>query len=86
MDEIRQCAASQNAAATADAAHALKGAAGILGAESVEKLAAEIEQAGRSSCIEAVAGELGELVAEMQRCLNYLPQLRLELIMAKEGA
>ncbi len=86
VDEIRQSAAQHNAAATADAAHALKGAAGILCAETVQKLAAEIEQAGRASDIESVKAELDDLVAEMERCLNYVPQLRQELNLVKEGA
>lgn len=52
--EIERRTAQNNSAAAADAAHALKGAAGILCAESVQALAAEIEQAGRSSSIQEI--------------------------------
>lgn len=86
VEEIRTQAAQQNSSATADAAHALKGAAGILCAEGVQKLAATIEQAGRSSNIGKVETELVDLEAEMQRCLGYVPELRKALNNEKESA
>jgi Amt family ammonium transporter len=86
VEEIRRRIAGQDATGTADAAHALKGAAGILCAESVQQLAAQIEQAGRSSDMEDVEALLGELASEMDQCLSYVPQLRKELSAIKGGA
>ncbi|MFC1759268.1 response regulator [Planctomycetota bacterium] len=84
IEAIRQPALQNDAAGMAQAAHALKGAAGILGADAVQAVAAEIEQAGRSSDIENVESMLYDLGAEMRRCLDCLPHLRRELRAAKE--
>jgi len=84
VEEIRRSATKRNADATADAAHALKGAAGILCAESVQELAAKIEQAGRTSDTENTDIVLDALAAEMKRCLDYMPQLRKDLRAVKE--
>ncbi len=84
VEEIRKQAERRDAAATADAAHSLKGAAGILCAASLQQLSADIEQAGRSSAIHDIQRHIDELATEMQRCLNYMPQLRLKLNSVKE--
>lgn len=64
---------------TANAAHALKGAAAILGAEPIRQLTATIEELGRSGTLEGVAQMLSELQHEMDRCLLYIPTVK-ELI------
>lgn len=77
IDEIQQQAQRRNAAGVAEAAHALKGVAGILCAESVAKHAAEIEQAARGSDLgESIESMIKDLSGEMHRCLDGLPQLR----------
>ncbi len=84
VEEIRQQAGQENSTGTAEAAHALKGAAGILCAESVEKLAAEIEHAGRSADLDDIEATIQELSCEMQRCLKGLPQLRKKVLSLKQ--
>jgi Amt family ammonium transporter len=86
VKEIGRRIAEQNATGTAEAAHALKGAAGILCAESVQQLAAQIEYAGRSSDLVGVEALISELASEMDQCLSYVPRLRKELSAIKGGA
>lgn len=84
LNKIRQQARQQNATGIAEAAHALKGAAGIMCAESVAKLAAEIEQAGRAAELgDGIEAMIRDLSDEMQRCLDGLPQLREEMQLVK---
>lgn len=61
---------------TANAAHALKGAAGILSAESVRRLASDIEQRGRSGSLDGIEVAIADLRAEMDRCLKYIPVVK----------
>jgi len=61
---------------TANAAHALKGAAAILGAEPIRQLTATIEELGRSGTLEGVAQMLIDLQLEMNRCLHYIPTVK----------
>ncbi len=86
VQTIRQHAERCDAPETASAAHSLKGAAGILCAEAVQKLAAEVEQAGRQQTMENVGPVVDQLDTEMRRCLQFLPQLRSELQTMKAGA
>ncbi|MFO1043916.1 MAG: response regulator [Planctomycetaceae bacterium] len=58
---------------TANAAHALKGAAGILSAEAVRQLASDIEQCGRSGSLDGIEAAIADLRLEMERCLKYIP-------------
>ena len=58
---------------TANAAHALKGAAGILSAEAVRQLASDIEQCGRSGSLDGIEAAIADLRLEMDRCLKYIP-------------
>ncbi len=62
--------------AAAEAAHALKGTAGIIGAEVLQKLAAEIEDAGRGGQATIQLALVHELQAEMGRCLVFIPAFR----------
>lgn len=59
-----------------EAAHSLKGAAGIIGAESLREIAANLESAGKEGQILAMEEWSERLQIEMQRCLEYIPQLR----------
>lgn len=58
---------------TAEAAHALKGTAAVLGAESVHRLAANIEDLCRTGKLEGVSEMLVSLQDEMVRCLRFIP-------------
>jgi Amt family ammonium transporter len=78
VEAIRRSAAQQDAHAAAEAAHALKGAAGILCATSLSKVAAQVEAMGRSGDLEGIGPLVDELAHELQQCLTYLPTLREE--------
>ena len=85
VEEIQRYANQRDAAGVAEAAHALKGAADILCAPSIKRLAACVEQAGRTSEIKVLEPLLAELSAEMQRCLIAIPQIRRELTSDGKG-
>jgi signal transduction histidine kinase/CheY-like chemotaxis protein/HPt (histidine-containing phosphotransfer) domain-containing protein len=71
----RHLAAGETQAA-ADAAHFLKGAASTVKAEAVRCLAAEIERASRANELDQAASFVDRLCDEIQRCLQFIPQLR----------
>jgi len=71
--EIAKHVEETNCHETAEAAHALKGAAAVLGAESVHRLAANIEDLCRTGKLEGVSEMLVNLQAEMVRCLRFIP-------------
>jgi CheY-like chemotaxis protein len=75
VEEIARQAAAGDAAATAAAAHSLKGAAGIVTAEAVRSLAAEIEVAGNAGDLAAIAKQIEELRREMRQCLAFIPTI-----------
>jgi Amt family ammonium transporter len=79
VQEIAQHATNRNSAAAAAAAHSLKGAAGIVTAEALQSLAAEIEMAAKSGDLDKIMGRIDELRREMRDCLDYIPILRPEL-------
>ena len=76
VETIAQHVASQKCAAAADAAHSLKGAAGILGAEPLRLLAAQIESAGHSNAMESITLLVEDLRQEMEKCLLQIPTIR----------
>ncbi len=57
-------------------AHAWKGSAGLLQAESLCRIATELEAASAKADRARVAENLGHLRAEMQRCVRYVPSAR----------
>jgi PAS domain S-box-containing protein len=61
---------SNDAVATTKLAHALKGTASNLSANHVAKLAAELEELGRSADLETAERILQELGTELERCRN----------------
>lgn len=56
--------------------HALKGAAGAVGAPGVRAISAELEALARSQRLDEAAASLEQLRAEVDRCLAYLPRVR----------
>jgi two-component system sensor histidine kinase/response regulator len=76
VDQIAQRIQQGNAQATAESAHALKGAAGTVTAEPLRALAAEIEAAGKTGDLTQVASLADQLRAEAQRCLSFIPELQ----------
>lgn len=79
VDAIVLHTTSDEPHAAAEAAHSLKGAAAIIGAESVRKIASEIEAAGRAGEISLLPDMVHELRGEMDRCLTYIPTLLTDL-------
>lgn len=73
VEKIESSAASGDAGATGEAAHSLKGAAAIIGAESLRSLAARIEAVGESQDLAGVLPVIEELHREMARCLAQIP-------------
>jgi HPt (histidine-containing phosphotransfer) domain-containing protein len=76
VEQIAQRIDQGDAGAMADAAHALKGAAGTMTAEPLRALAAEIEAAGKAADLTQVASLVDQLRAEAQRCLRFIPKLK----------
>ncbi|WP_010585327.1 ammonium transporter [Schlesneria paludicola] len=73
--EIVACATRNDSLETANAAHALKGAAATLGADMIVRLTTEIEDIGRAGSLEGILERIEQLEAEMDRCLKYIPTL-----------
>ncbi len=76
VEKIARHARQGDARAATESAHALKGSAGMMGAEAVQTLAARIEATGREGDLAQAASLADELRGEVQRCLRYLPELR----------
>lgn len=79
VHEITEAAENHDVATVAEAAHSLKGAAGILCATNLQELAAEIEHAGRELRLDDILSTVGQLTEEMECCLDSLPDLRRQL-------
>jgi PAS domain S-box-containing protein len=84
VEEIRQFSTQGKATETANAAHALKGATGILCAQELCRLASEIEQASRNEQLSDVEAMIRDLSSEMNRCLGSLPTVRASMQALKE--
>ena len=76
VETIAQHVAAKECAAAADAAHSLKGAAGIIGAEPLRLLAAQIESEGHSNAMESITLLVEDLRQEMEKCLLQIPTIR----------
>ncbi len=79
VERIARPVREGNAAAAGVAAHGLKGEAGTMAAESLRALAAAIESAGKANELSKVAALVDQLGDEVQRCRQYIPELRRQL-------
>lgn len=77
VEAIAEHAAAANYAATAQAAHSIKGAAGIIGAEPLRSLAAKIELAGAAADVGSITRYIDDIRQEMERCLAQIPAIRM---------
>ncbi len=75
LNAIEQSVASGDTERTANTAHSLKGAAACLEAKRVRELTAQLEEMGRSDDLQGADICLTELRDEIQRCLEYVPDL-----------
>ncbi|HUG68023.1 MAG TPA: Hpt domain-containing protein [Pirellulaceae bacterium] len=73
VERIDQHVAVADCAGAAMAAHALKGAASIIGAESLRSLAAEIEAVGNAGDLESIPALVNDLREQMRACLVQIP-------------
>jgi PAS domain S-box-containing protein len=85
LAELEQHIHAGAAAEAGCTAHSIKGAAGILGAEPLRAVAAEIEAAGKAGNLGQAASLLSQIQAEMRRCLDYLPDVRKRLANIPRG-
>jgi Amt family ammonium transporter len=76
VDQILRSAHDRDGAAAAKAAHALKGAAGIIAAEPVRAMAAKIEALGKAGSLDEIASLADELRNAAQQCLRFIPEVR----------
>jgi two-component system, sensor histidine kinase and response regulator len=72
LDAIRKAADRHDAAAIADAAHALKGGSANVGATQVQALAAKLEEMGRSGNLDGVGAVVEQLMRECDRAGQQL--------------
>ncbi len=75
LTAIEESVASGDTEKTANTAHSLKGAAACLEAKRVRELTAQLEEMGRSDDLQEADSCLTELRHEIQRCLEYVPDL-----------
>ncbi len=86
MSELQQCVLDQDAEKLARTAHAIKGTAGIVAADTLRAAAARLEDIGREQTME-LAGECLEQVGqEVERCVAYMTQVRTELATDDAGS
>ena len=76
VDAIVRHIADNEPHAAAEAAHSMKGAAAIIGAEPLRGKAAEIEAGARDGDTSLLLDIVHDLRSEMDRCLAYIPTLR----------
>jgi PAS domain S-box-containing protein len=85
LEQLERHIQAGDAAEAGVAAHSIKGAAGILGAEPLRAVAAEIEAAGKAGNLPQAASMLSQIQTEMRRCLEYLPDVRMRLASTNRG-
>lgn len=76
IDTMLLHAAADDPLAVAETAHALKGAAAIVGAELLRQTAEEVEATGRKGELATLEGLVSQLRSEMARCLTFIADFR----------
>ena len=76
VEQIRQQIEDRDAPAAARTAHALKGAAAIVAADRLSRIADQLEQLGREKQLDELERQLAQLRDEARKCIDYLPQVR----------
>jgi len=79
VPDIERSLSDGGAAAVARTAHGLKGAAGAVAAEGVLAIAATIESLAQENRLVEVIAHMAVLRTEVERCMAFLPQARVEL-------
>jgi excisionase family DNA binding protein len=74
LDSIRECAAREDCEGIAQAAHSLKGAAGIICATQLGQEAAKLEEASRNcQAASELRGVIGSVFSAAETCLASIP-------------
>lgn len=76
VENIDRLLARGELRATSEAAHALKGAAAIVGAEAVRQSAARVEVSAAEGDLQTAAAQAAQLRRELTDCLDEIAQLR----------
>ncbi len=76
LNQIRQAVAGEDPEQAGRHAHALKGAAGMLAAETLQQIAFEMEEAGKAGQLQHLREQIDELNEELRRCLEYIPTVQ----------
>ena len=79
LESLARSIAANDGPETASVAHALKGAAGLLSAQALHKLAAELEQRGRCGELDDAEACLAQVKEEVHACLAYISVARSQL-------
>lgn len=79
IESIRKALENENLSDAGKVAHSLKGSSGVLGAEVFRSIAADLEMACRGGKQEESQTLFDQLTRETKRCLDYAPQLKVEL-------
>jgi chemotaxis protein histidine kinase CheA len=76
LPEIERLTAAGDAAQVARTCHSLKGAAGAVASDSIQRIAAELETLAKQSRLDSIAQQVASLRTEVERVLAYLPAAR----------
>jgi Amt family ammonium transporter len=76
LKRLAESISHRDAKQTTMIAHSLKGAAGVLTANSLSTIAAEVERMGRAADLSGAVVYLQRLSDEVQRCIDYIPEAR----------
>lgn len=79
VNSIEASLADERLEEAEESAHSLKGAAGIIGAQLLRDLATQIELACRAGDAMKAKSANRFLLCEIDRCVNYIPALRMLL-------
>jgi HPt (histidine-containing phosphotransfer) domain-containing protein len=79
VNRISQSVEARDAAQMGRHAHSLKGAAANLSAEYVRSIAGRLEELGQRGVLESAEESLAELRREMERCIAYIPAVKIQL-------
>lgn len=74
---------ANDAEGTASVAHGLKGAAGLLSAQALHRLAGDLEQMGRRAELDGAEACVAQVKKEVDGCLAYILAVRTQMSEAK---
>ncbi len=85
IDRLETGAAQGDARSVAESAHAIKGAASMVSAESLRQVAGELETLGRAADVAAAAKRTPALREEFERCVEFIRAHRESFLNGAQG-